>query len=117
MLSATLGGELRRPATPPAKSATPRVAADPRAAAGERSWFKAEDRKSSKIPGAAQAQKKEPARMPAPRAHSGWLDGATAPERVDHVAVAAHREAQMLGVVVLLDVAVNAVDPVAHLVQ
>lgn len=34
---ATDGGELRRPATPPVKSATPRVAAAPMAAAGESS--------------------------------------------------------------------------------
>lgn len=40
MLKATLGGELRRPATPPVKSATPRVAAEPMAAAGDRSWLR-----------------------------------------------------------------------------
>ena len=40
MLSATLGGVLRRPATPPVKSATPRVAAEARAAPGEKSWFR-----------------------------------------------------------------------------
>src|ERR1700674_5875173 len=35
----TLGAGVRRPATPPAKSATPRVAAAPKAAAGESSEF------------------------------------------------------------------------------
>jgi hypothetical protein len=37
---ATLGGELRLPATPPVKSATPSVAAEARAAPGERNWFR-----------------------------------------------------------------------------
>src|SRR5215470_15308196 len=40
MPMATPGGGERLPATPPAKSATPSVAAAPTAAAGERSWFR-----------------------------------------------------------------------------
>src|SRR5207248_89832 len=37
---ATLAGGVRLPATPPVKSATPKVAAAPSAAAGERNWFR-----------------------------------------------------------------------------
>jgi len=39
MPTATLGGGVRRPAMPPVKSASPRVAAAPNAAAGESSVF------------------------------------------------------------------------------
>src|SRR5438270_9995037 len=91
---ATLGAGMRRAARPPVKSATPRVAAAPRAAAGERNWFR------------------PPILAPATCRRSGRP---ATPHRFDPRPVAAHRLSQRLGVAVLaVDVAMHRLHALAH---